>query len=345
MRRWSPPSGGSSLNFEKQIAEISSTPDAVAVAAGTMGLHIALVSLGVGPDDLVILPSFTFIASANAVSHSGAKPWLMDIDPSSWTLDPAVVLKELEDNTTRRGDDLIHVPSGKRVAAIMPVYTLGTPADMDALGSIAKEFRLPIVADAAAALGALYKGKPIAQFADLTVYSFNGNKTITTGGGGGVAGHDSDAMSRIRHLTTTARSTADYDHDLVGFNYRMTNLEAAVGCAQALKLERFIDAKKAIRQAYDAAFRDTPDCDPFPDPEWGSSVYWFSGIVMRPDSVMSAREVVRRLNTDFRIGARTFWKPVHLQQPYADAPRSSMDQFRANLGPRRDPSLFNQSEL
>ena len=311
--------------FEGRLAEVCEAPDALAVAAGTMGLHAALHALGVRPGDLVMLPSFTFIASANAVAQCGATPWLIDIDPASWTMDAAVLERELAEWTERRGGATIHRPTGRRVAAIMPVYTLGTPADMEPINRIAGEHGLPVVADAAAALGARYRGDPINEWADATVYSFNGNKTITTGGGGGITTRDPELAARLRHITTTARVGRDYDHDQVGFNYRMTNLEAAVGCAQIEKLDRFLEAKRATRRAYDEAFADLGCAAPFPVPDWGTSAYWFSGVVLSPDAPIDAPGLVGGLN-ERQIGARPFWKPVHMQPPYRDAPRSPMLQ-------------------
>ena len=309
-------------DFERRLAAVCEADDALAVAAGTMGLHASLHALGVRPGDLVLLPSFTFIASANAVAQCAATPWLIDIDPGSWTMDPSVVERELDTWAERRGNVVVHRPSGRRIAAIMPVYTLGTPADMEPLNRIARDYGLPIVADAAAALGARYRGKPINDWADATVYSFNGNKTITTGGGGGITTRDPELLKRLRHITTTARVGRDYDHDQIGFNYRMTNLEAAVGCAQIEKLDRFLEAKRTIRHAYDAAFTDLEGVAPFPVPDWGTSAHWFSGVVLT-EGIHDASRVVAKLN-ERNIGARAFWKPVHLQPPYADAPRSPM---------------------
>jgi dTDP-4-amino-4,6-dideoxygalactose transaminase len=165
--------------FEEAVARSCGAPGAVSTASGTSGLHLALVCAGVRHGDLVLLPSFTFIASANAIAHCGAMPWLIDIERESWNMDPALVEAELARSTERRGEDLVHKPSGRRVGALMPVYTLGTPADMDRIGELARRYGLPVVADAAAALGASYKGRALAGLTDLTVFSFNGNKTVT----------------------------------------------------------------------------------------------------------------------------------------------------------------------
>ena len=204
--------------FEEKVAEAAGASLAVATSAGTTGLHVALEAVGVGRDDLVVLPSFTFIASANAIAYCGASPWLFDVTEESWTLDPELLAKQLSAETHREKGCLIHNATGRRVAAVMPVYTLGMPADMDSIVQIAKDYNLPVIADGAAALGATYKGHPSGKLgADLTVYSFNGNKTITAGGGGAVAGEDTELLKLVRHLSNTAKVGEAYHHDRVGF--------------------------------------------------------------------------------------------------------------------------------
>lgn len=310
--------------LERQIAELSGVPYGVAVAAGTMGLHAALHGLGIGPGDLVILPAYTFIASANSIAQTGARPWLFDITEESWTLDPVNLEAALEQDCERDAGGILRLRStGERVAAVMPVYTLGTPADMDRIVPLARRYGLPIVADAAAAVGARYKGEPIGPLADATVYSFNGNKTITTGGGGMIVGRDPALMKLLKHITTTARIGADYDHDRVGFNYRLTNIEAAMGCAQVERLPEFLEAKKRIRKIYNAAFCDHWKVSPFPDVDWAQSAYWLSGIVLRDEAVFSMDKLIAGLNAA-GISARKFWKPMHLQAPFVDVPRRPM---------------------
>lgn len=307
--------------FENMVAEASGARHGVATSAGTTGLHAALVALGVARDDLVIIPSFTFIATANAVSHAGASPWLFDVTDDSWTLDATQLADELAAQTERDPNgNLVHRASQRRVSAIIAVYTFGTPADMDALCDIANRFSLPLIADAAAALGARYKGRPIAALgADLTVFSFNGNKTITAGGGGVVVGDDDARIARVRHLTTTARIGANYDHDVVGFNYRMTNLQAAVGCAQMELLDDFVATKRRIRRTYDLAFSSFTLS--YPEPAWSESACWFSGFVTDVETATRVRAELQQAGVD----ARPTWKPMHLQAPYADAPHASVE--------------------
>ena len=311
--------------FEEMVVAKAGGQFCAATSSGTPGLHVALISTGVRRDDLVILPSFTFIASANAISHCGAVPWLFDIDRENWALDPALLEQELKKHTFFKDDILIHQPSGRRVAAIMPVYTLGTPADMDAIYSIGKCYNLPVVADAAAALGARYKSRNLAELADLSVFSFNGNKTVTAGGGGAVIGNNKVLVDLVHHISTTARVGEEYHHDRVGYNYRMTNIQAAVGCAQLELLDKFVELKRKIRAVYDDAFKDIKGVKVFPQPSWAASACWFSGIIIEdsnkiPDVTFFCEEL-----KDRGIAARTFWKPVHLQPPYKGAPKTKMD--------------------
>lgn len=311
--------------FEEMVAVAAGAPYSVATSAGTTALHAALLTVGVRRDDLVICPALTFIASANAISHCGAVPWLLDVDRASWTLDPGQLAEEIAQNTEVRAGERIHKASGRRVSAIVPVFTLGIPADMDPIIQIAKDSGLRVVVDGAAALGATYKELASGALgADFTMYSFNGNKTVTAGGGGAVACSSRDLMQAFRHLTTTARVGSDYDHDLVGYNYRMTNLQAAVGCAQMEQLDGFVAAKRRIADTYREAFQDISGVSAFPDPVWGESTAWFSGLFFDTPDGGAKGASLRQSLRERDIDARPFWKPMHLQAPYKDAPRSAL---------------------
>ena len=301
--------------FEEMLGDLHDSPKGVATNSGTTALHVALVAVGVKPGDLVICPSYTFIASANAIRHQQADPWLFDVCADNWTIDVDQVEKALHSETSKEGDDLIHKKTCRRVSCILPVYTLGSVADMHRVQALGDEFGLPVVADAAAAIGARYRNHSIGGLADLTCFSFNGNKTITSGGGGMVIGNNDELIGRVRHLSTTARVTADYDYDMVGYNYRMTNVQAALGCAQAERLDSFLKSKRSINSRYQQALSDIASISPIPDASWSESVNWFSGVVLEHDCLMDTKSVIAKLNQE-KIQARTFWKPVHLQAPY-----------------------------
>lgn len=306
--------------MEEMCRESCGAEDAVATSSGTTGLHAMLTAAGVGRDDLVILPTFTFIASANAVAHCGASPWLFDID-DDWLLDVDAVEEAIE--TECRVSDIggevsvVHIATGRKVTAIMPVYTLGNIPDMIRFRRIAEKYHLPLLADAACAVGATFKGEALGSLADVSVLSFNGNKTITCGGGGMCLGNNNAMMDRIRHITTTARIGAEYDFDMVGFNYRMTNVQAAIGCAQMERLEAFVERKRGIHLFYEENLCELKRVSFFPVTEGGTC--WYSGIVLKNGELGRVRDICEALKSR-GVDARPFWKPVHLQKPYRDAP-------------------------
>jgi dTDP-4-amino-4,6-dideoxygalactose transaminase len=310
--------------FEKMVAQMAGAKIGVATSSGTTGLQLALLAVGVGRDDLVILSSWTFIASANAIAHCGAMPWLFDVAVDSWTLDADLLSSSLDAEAEKRDSGVFHKLTGRKISAIMPVYTLGLPAEMQRLVPIAHEWGLPVIADCAAALGATIEGKPIGQLgADLSVFSFNGNKTLTCGGGGAVIGDDEQLCFKVKHLSTTARVGSNYDHDVVGFNYRMTNVSAAIGCAQMENAEKLIEKKRQISARYNEEFKDLDAICLFPAPKWAESACWFSGIqvLLKNNSMLDLIKCLQGKG----IGARSFWKPMHYQAPFKDVPTTSME--------------------
>ncbi len=312
--------------FERVVAKATGSKGAVATSSGTTGIHVALTAVGVKYGDLVIVPSFTFIASANAVRHCGADPWLMDISEKNWCLDPELVAAEIEEKCEMRPEGLFHKELNRRVAALMPVYTLGNIPDMKKFRLIADRFNIPLVVDAACAIGASYEDGDFGPLADLSILSFNGNKTITCGGGGAVVGCDEDMLEHVRHLSTTARVWPGYDFDEVGFNYRLTNIQAAVGVAQMERLESFVEKKRMVRGYYEKNLKKLTErgITFFPTTE-GSSC-WFSGVVLPNGSDLSvANDICSKLK-EHDIEARSFWKPVHLQKPYVHEPVSIVEK-------------------
>lgn len=318
--------------IEAMTAEACGAKCGVATSSGTTGLHLSLVGCGVGYGDIVIIPSFTFIATANATAHCGAVPWLMDVD-QSWTMNIDQLENELDRNTALVNGNCIHKLSGRRVAAIMPVYTLGNIPDMARLNAVAEKYNLPVIADAAAAIGATRDGRALADLAMLSVISFNGNKTVTAGGGGMVVGNDEALLKKLKHLSTTARVTAEYDHDMVGYNYRMTNIQAAVGCAQLERLDSFIERKRAVRHFYNDRLKDIDGISFFPMEPADGSTCWFSGFVLNKGNLNVVREICKELKAA-GIEGRSFWKPVHLQKPYEHALKAESLEFTTNLWDR-----------
>ena len=305
--------------FENEVAAVTGFPHAVATSSGTCALHLALRAAGAGPGDLVVLPSFTFIASANAIAHCGATPWLFDCDPDRWTLDSDQLETVLNREIELVNGLAMHKSLARRVAAILPVYSLGNVPDMPRIGAVARKFHLPVVADAAPAIGIRECNKLLSGEKDLLCFSFNGNKTVTCGGGGMILGSNKELLQDIRHIASTARASAEYDYDKVGYNYRMTNLQAAVGCAQLERLEQFLSRKRHLYRRYSDSVGKLAHCRPFPMSGQSDSTFWLSGLTVNRDAPFTAAGLCKSLQAA-GVEAKPFWKPVHLQKPYRDAP-------------------------
>src|SRR6185295_16075428 len=243
---------GSYVNqFEQMVAAFAGAKYGVAAVNGTASLHIALLLSGVKQDDYVILPNLTFVASANSIRYLGADPILIDADPLLWQMDLDLLEEFLENETDERDGELIYIKDGRRIGAIMPVHILGNMGDIDRFLSIVKKYPLPIIEDATEALGSSYKGKSAGTFSPMGCFSFNGNKIISTGGGGVIVTDDEQLAKHAKHLTTTAKASADeYYHDDVGYNYRLVNILAAVGVAQMELLPSFLTRKKECVDYY-----------------------------------------------------------------------------------------------
>lgn len=334
--------------FESQIAELSGTSKAAVLSSGTSALHMAYSALGIGPGDLVMMPSLTFIATSNAISHSGAAPWLVDVDKDSWALDLDLCRRLIEEETTPDEGGRRHKRSGMRLRAICPVMIMGASLDFAAISKLAAEYDLRVVVDAAAAIGGrgVDGDKLGSSGVDAVCYSFNGNKTVTCGGGGAVASAHDDVIARVKHLSTTGRVGRDYDHDIVAYNLRMTNVQAALGVAQLERLPQFLAAKASHAAAYSALARSYPCLQPFPDPS-GQSTHWFSGFYYIGDN-LELCDAFRTHMNEAGVDLRKFWKPIHLQAPYKDAAQSDMpicDRLWERIFPLPCSTHLSQEDL
>ena len=300
--------------FEADLAARSGCAYAVATSSGTAALHIALLVAGVRPEDEVITSTLTFIASVNAIRYAGAVPVLVDADSRTWQMDLDLVEGFLNHGCVRGSDGrLINKRSGRPVTAILPVHVHGDPVDMERLGALAEAFGVVVMEDATEALGSVFNGRMLGSFGRVGCFSFNGNKLITTGGGGMIVTDDADLARRARHLTTQARtSPAEYLHDEVGYNYRLTNLQAAMGVAQLEQLDAFVAKKRSIAERYDAAFREVPGLTPQGRAPGAASNRWMYALEVEPGQEgPDARAVLSRL-ADRRIQGRPIWQPMHL---------------------------------
>jgi dTDP-4-amino-4,6-dideoxygalactose transaminase len=309
---WIVPLGPQVDAFEAELAERVGRGHAVALASGTAALHLGLLALGVGPDDEVLVPTLTFVATANAVRYVGARPVFVDADPGSWNLDVGCVAEELE-RRTRQG---VAQP-----AAIVPVDLFGRCADYTALLPVAERYGVPVLADAAEALGASHAGRPAGAFGAAAVFSFNGNKIITTSGGGMLVTDDAAVADRVRHLATQAREPArHYEHVDVGFNYRLSNLLAAVGRGQLRRLDAKVARRRAINARYRQHLEGLPGVVFAPDDPTGEPTHWLTCLTLDPDRTDVTRDEVIDALAAAGIEGRPVWKPMHLQPAYADAP-------------------------
>ena len=317
---WVSSAGTFVTRFEQIVAERAGARHGVAVSTGTAALHVALLLAGVEAGDEVVMPALTFIAPANAVRYVGAMPVFVDVDPHYAQIDPASLASFLADDCVSQDGTLRNRATNRRVGAILVVDLLGHPVDADAVREVARRHRLPIVEDATESLGGRYRDRPVGMLGDIGCFSFNGNKTVTAGGGGMIVTNDPESATRARYLTTQAKDDElEYIHHTVGFNYRLTNLQAALGVAQMEHLDEHLAAKRAIAAQYARAFADTPGLTMLPEAPWAWSACWLSTLrVDAPAYGEDSRALLRRLREQ-GIQARPLWQPLHLSPAHAGA--------------------------
>lgn len=312
--------------FEREIAVYLRVPHAVAVVNGTAALQVALEIAGVKPGDEVVIPALTFIATANAVRYAGATPAILDVEPHYWQLDPAKLERFLRQHCERREGGTYDRQTGSRISAIVPVHLLGHPCDMDSVLELAREFDLAVVEDAAEALGTIYKGNAVGTLGDIGCLSFNGNKTITCGGGGMIVTHSDKLAERARYLTTQAKDNAeDYVHNEVGYNYRMTNIAAALGCAQMEQLDHFLVVKRRNAQAYTEGLANIPGIKPMQEAAWAKSGFWLYTVLVDPQEFGMTNRELQQVLREAKIQARLLWQPMHQSPAHNAAPRYDVE--------------------
>lgn len=311
---WVSSAGPDVTRFEEEIAAYCGMRFGVATSSGTSALHLALQVAGVGHGDLVLAPNLTFVASVNAVSYRGAEPVLFDIDPATLQIDPALVQKYLEEETEFRQGKSYAKEGGQRIAALLPVHVMGYSPDLPRLVALARERGIPVVEDAAEALGSRYQEKHAGSHGLLSTLSFNGNKVLTTGGGGMVLTNDPQLAETARHLSTQAKSfSAEYIHDRVGYNYRLPNLNAALGRAQLVRIEPFLKRKREIHAFYTEALAGIPNLESIQfDPAEQAPNHWLHTI-FHPET----RQLEEVLNM-FDIQTRKLWVPINRLPVYRD---------------------------
>ena len=311
--------------FEQGLAKFTNSKHAIAVVNGTAALHLALHSVGVKPSDEVLVPTLSFVATANAVSHCGAIPHFVDSDPETLGLDPLALREHLRANASLRDGELHNTSTGRRISAVVPMHTFGHPMQIEALIDVAKEFNLVVVEDAAESIGSYVGTTHTGTFGRCSSLSFNGNKTITTGGGGAILTNDSGLAQRIRHLATTAKMPHDYEyiHDAVAFNYRMPNINAALGCAQLSRLDDFLSAKRVLAKKYSEGFSSARSMQFVAEPHGTTSNYWLNTIrLSKPD--LSLRDELLVVARASGYMCRPAWNLLHTLPMYESSPRAKL---------------------
>jgi perosamine synthetase len=311
--------------FEVELAESVGAKFAVATMNGTSALHISLIAVGVKAGEEVICPSLTFVATANAISYCGAHPLFLDVDASDLGLNSKKMDDFLSSETEMREEGLYNKITGNRIAAIMPMHTFGHSVNLEGILITAAKYNLPVIEDAAEALGSKYRNQNAGTLGLLGVYSFNGNKIVTTGGGGAVVTDNEEFARKIKHLSTTAKMPHawKFEHDQIGYNYRMPNINAALGCAQLEQLSNFLVAKRNLFEMYNAVLSEYEQFAFFKELDDRHSNYWLQTIILHSD-YESALPLIIDTAQDAGLQFRPAWTPLHRLPSFMNCPRSDL---------------------
>lgn len=308
--------------FEEQLAAYTGARKAVAVVNGTAALHLCLKLVGVEQDDEVLVPTLTFVATVNAVAYCGAIPHFVDSEEKTLGLDPAKLAGYLKETAELRSGECVNKSTGRRIKAVVPMHTFGHPVDLDPLGDLCARYKLELVEDAAESLGSLYKNRHTGNWGRVSALSFNGNKIITTGGGGAILTSDEPLAKLAKHLSTTAKlpHTWSFYHDMTGYNYRLPNINAALGCAQLEQLSGFLSHKRALSEKYRQAFSDVEGVSFFTEPDFAQSNYWLNTLVLG-EQYAHERDTILHITNNNGIMTRPVWTVMHKLPMYAVCPR------------------------
>ncbi len=309
---WIAPLGPNVDEFEKSISKYLQIKDVAALSSGTAALHLALILLGIKKDDEVIVSTFTFSASVNPIIYQCATPVFVDSEKKTWNMSPELLEKAIKDRLNK----------GKKVKAIIVVHLYGMPAQMDEIMKIADKYEIPVIEDAAEALGSKFKDKPVGTFGKFGILSFNGNKIITTSGGGALVSDEVEMIKKARFLATQARDDAPhYQHSQIGYNYRMSNIVAGIGRGQMEVIDKRIETRRQINQYYRKLFGNKAGITFLSEPnENYFSNFWLTTIIIDKNTTGFSREDMRLAFLDDNIETRPLWKPMHMQPVFKDYP-------------------------
>jgi len=311
--------------FEQMLCDYTSSPYAVASVNGTAALHICLLLAGVKAGDEVLVPAVTFIATANVVTYCNAIPHFVDVEERTLGLDPNKLNDYLEEVSEFRGNVCYNRFTGRPIRAVVPMHTFGHPVDIDPLQELCERYHLVMVEDAAESLGSLYKGQHTGTRGLASSLSFNGNKTITTGGGGAILTNSASIAKLAKHMTTQAKTPHrwEFNHDMVGYNYRMPNINAALGCAQLEQLPGFIEKKRNLASRYREAFKDVQGIRFFTEPDFARSNYWLNVLILNEEFAYKRDNLLESTN-NAGIMTRPLWMLMHKLSMYQDCPRMDL---------------------
>lgn len=323
--RWVSSVGRFIERFEVELAEYLGVKRVVAVVNGTAGLHMALKLVGVERGDEVIVPAVTFVATANAVAHCDAVPHFADSEMSTLGIDPTKLSEYLAGISVMRGEECFNSMTGRRVKAVIAMHTFGHPVDIDRLVEVCERFNLILIEDAAESIGSQYKTKQTGNWGKASVFSFNGNKTLTTGGGGAIATNDEELANLAKHVTTTAKVPHpwEYRHDRIGYNYRMPNINAALGCAQLEQLDDFLRLKRSLAERYLKEYANCEGVSFFREPDFASSNYWLNALVL-DEQYAHLRDVLIERGQERGYSMRPLWIPLHKLPMFQACPRMDL---------------------
>ena len=321
---------GSFVNkFEDQIKDFAKTKYAISVVNGTEALHLSLVACGVKSNDEVLVPTITFVGTANAIIYSGATPHFVDSELETLGIDPQKLEKYLEKITIKKDKFYYNKKTKKRIKAIIPVHIFGNICQIDKILKIAKKYKLVVIEDAAEALGSFFKNKHAGTFGSVGCFSFNGNKILTTGGGGAIITNSKLLAKKIKHISTTAKISHrwEYIHDVVGYNFRMPNLNAALGSAQIENLNKFLRSKKRLFLEYCKEFSKVNDVRLIKNPEFSKSNNWLNTIFIKNSSIKKRNKVLSLAQKN-QIFLRPVWKPLHQLKHFRSMPRMNLENAK-----------------
>ncbi|MDC0831682.1 LegC family aminotransferase [Geitlerinema sp. CS-897] len=320
--------------FEDELAAYTGAKRAIAVVNGTAALHICLQLVGVEAGDEVLIPALTFVATANAVAYCGAIPHFVDSEESTLGIDPQKLKNYLRHIARIEGNHCVNRETGRRIKAVIAVHTFGHPVDLDPLAKLCKEFKLELIEDAAESLGSFYKGRHTGNWGRVSALSFNGNKIMTTGGGGAILTNDESLADVAKHITTTAKVPHRWSflHDRVGYNYRMPNINAALGCAQLEQMPSFLSKKRSLASKYAEVFQDVKGVRFFIDSEICNSNYWLNLLFVEQGGEVQ-RDRLLELTNERGIMTRPPWKLMHKLPMFLNSPRMDLS-YAENLEKR-----------